>query len=134
MTMLKAIGWVFANLPLLVTVVTVTVSLVEAVGAYLKEGGPEKKVRAVRIVRENIDKFLVAPEWLTPHLDALLSMLIDGVVFVLNLTRGRQWGETLGLAGTVEAVTGPVTVPPRPVVSDNDKRLDELQARLEKPL
>lgn len=129
--MLKIIGWVMANLPLLVGLVTVTVSVVESISGYLRERGPEKKARAVTLIREALPTLISLPPWLAPHIDGIIAMLVDVVIFILNTTRGHEWAKQVGA----------VAVPPVPSAQSvtaqqrdaTDVRLDELTRKLERP-
>lgn len=131
--MLKVIGWVMGNLPLLVGLVTVTVSVVESISGYLRERGPEKKARAVTLIREALPTLISLPPWLAPHIDGIIAMLVDVVIFILNTTRGHEWAKE----------TEAVVVPPVPAAQSvtvttqqrdaTDARLDELTRNLERP-
>lgn len=127
--MLKVIGWVLGNLPLLIGAVTTAVAVVEAMKELINEPGPEKKKRVLAILRENVPRYIPVPEFIQRHLDAILGILIDLVVFILNHTRGRDWGQKIEAAVTVQAVATAAT-PPSPAPSTSDARLDELEAKL----
>lgn len=133
--MLRTIVWALGNLPLLIGLVTAAISVVEALGIYLKEGSETKKARAIALLRDNLDTYLTLPDFVSAHLDALLGILIDAVVLILNLTRGKDWGakveEEVAVAVEsvvpLEAIAEPERPNPR---ADLDAKLDELQAKL----
>lgn len=135
--MLKVIGWVLANLPLLIGAVTAAVALVEAMRELIVEPGPEKKKRALAILRENIARYIPLPPVIEKHLDAILGVLIDFVVLILNLTRGRDWGQQVESSvaeavATVQPTGAPAVTTPTVSreTAATDARLDELEARL----
>jgi hypothetical protein len=137
--MLKVIHWVLVNLPLLIGAVTAVVAVVEAMRELIKEPGPEKKKRALEILRDNLSHYLPVPDFIARHLDAILGVLIDLVVLILNMTRGHQWGQELEAAVADVSIASTAAVPPRstqeasPGHSNSDARLDELEARLNRP-
>ena len=133
--MLKSVLWVFGNLPLLISLVTVGISVAELIGRYLNEGGKEKKLRAIQLIRTNVEQHVALPEFLARHFDALLAMLIDGVVLILNLTRGNDWREKVEeqVEEQVEAAIQAVGVQDATGATAQasiDSRLDELESKL----
>lgn len=129
--MLKSVLWVFGNLPLLISLVTVGISVAELIGRYLNEGGKEKKLRAIQLIRTNVEQHVALPEFLARHFDALLAMLIDGVVLILNLTRGNDWREKVEeqVEAAIQAV-GVQDAAGATAQASIDSQLDELESKL----
>lgn len=132
--MLRIVTWVIGNLPAMIGLVTAAVAIVEAIGQRNQAGGPEKKHLALRRLTENLTATLPLPDFLERHLEALLALLIDGVVYILNTTRGNDWGakadaqvdaaiETAIAARASQAQAASAQ-------SANDARLDELEQQL----
>lgn len=135
--MFRTVLWVIGNLPVMLGLVTAAVGIVEAIGHRNKEGGAEKKRQAIQRLRENLTATLVLPDFLERHLDALLAILIDGVVSILNITRGNDWGAKIDeqVDAAVETVIAAQAgqaqaAPTASTQSANDARLDELEQRL----
>lgn len=128
--MLKVISWVLGNLPLLIGAVTAAVAVVEAMRELVNEPGAEKKKRALAVLRENIVRVVSLPPFIEKHLEAILGVLIDFVVLILNLTRGHAWGQELETAVAEVRTASAPAASPKPTRSETDARLDELEAKL----
>ena len=131
--MIKAIGWVMANIPLLFSLATAAVTAVEAVTEYIHASSAEKKAKALQIIRDQLDNYVTIPGFLQGSFEAVLGAVIDGVVFFMNATQGKDWKASENMPAVVPPpATSPGAVAKVVMPQVDEKHMLEARADFER--